>query len=244
MKKLILLLIIGFQTQMNYSQSSNVNVTFGQPNPIGDAMSNVQRSLDANRTARANEANVQTSNNAVYNEAMKDNYSKVTTDYLINSSNSFNYIVIENVGGWMPKNNKETLIEALTGVKKYIIIDVAKDYNSRGKEIKNDKKTPVNLIGNKEVLFLNWMREDQGDINRITLLTIKNSEGKIVYESLSKNLSFGEILKPLITNYIYTKEQAFVKIEEFKKYLELGVITKEEHDLKVSELKPILLGDN
>ena len=36
---------------------------------------------------------------------------------------------------------------------------------------------------------------------------------------------------------------AFSKIEEFKKYLDLGIISKEEYDIKVSELKPILLGD-
>ena len=103
---------------------------------------------------------------------------------------------------------------------------------------------PETLIGNKEVLFLIWIREAQGTANRITQMSVKNSEGKIVYESTSKNLSFGEILKPLISNYIYSKQQALTKIEELKKYLDLGIITKEEYDLKVSELKPILLGNN
>jgi hypothetical protein len=243
-KILISLIIFGLTNQMNFAQSSNVNVTFGKPNPIGDAMNQVQQNANASRIARANEAEAQASSNAIFNEALKNNYSNVTTDYLINNSNNFKYIVIENVGGWMPQGNKESLIEALIGAKKYIIIDVSKDYNSRGKELKNDKKIPDNLTNNKEVLFLNWMREDQGDVNRITLFTIKNSDGKIVYESISKNLSFGEILKPLISNYIYSKEQALTKIEELKKYLDLGIITKEEYDLKVSELKPILLGNN
>lgn len=244
MKKILLLTLIGFFTHINYSQTSNVNVKFSQANPIGDAMSQLQQNENASRIARANEAEAQASSNAVFNEALKNNYSKITTDYLINNSNNYKYIIIENVGGWMPQGNKETLIEALTGAKKYIIIDVAKDFNPRGKELKSDKKIPDNLINNKEVLFLNWMREDQGDDNRITLLSIKNSEGKIIYESISKNLSYGEILKPLISNYIYTKEQALSQISDLKKYLDLGVINKEEYDFRVSELKPILLGSN
>jgi hypothetical protein len=94
------------------------------------------------------------------------------------------------------------------------------------------------------VLFVNWLRESQGGVNRITQLTIKNFEGKLVYESISKNLSFQEILKSLISNYIFTKEIVLSKIEEYKKYLYLGVLSKEEYDLKVAELKSILLGEN
>lgn len=237
---LILIIIFGLTNQMSFGQSSNVNVTFGQPNPIGDAMSNVQRSLDANRTARANEASLQASNNAV----LKDNYSKVTTDYLINSSSNYKYLVIQNVSGYCPKYDKEKIIGVLSRANKYIVNDVSIDYNSRGKELKNEKKIAENLNNNKEVLFFNWDKEPEGDHSRITQISIKNSEGKIVYESKSKNLGYDEILKPLISNYIYTKEQAFEKIQEFKKYLDLGVITKEEYDFKVSELKPILFGDN
>jgi len=99
-------------------------------------------------------------------------------------------------------------------------------------------------MNSPKVLFINWQRESQGDVIRITKLTVKNFEGKIIYESISKNLSHQEILKPLISNYIFTKEMALSKIEELKKYLDLGVITKEEYDLKVAELKPILLGNN
>lgn len=243
-KILIVVLMFGLTNQINFAQSSNLNVTFGKPNPIGDAMNQVQQNANASRIAGANEAEAQASMNAVYNEAMKDNYSKVAIDYLINNSNNYKYVVIENVSGWYPKNNKEDIINILSGAKKYTIIDVSKDYNSRDKEIKKERKIPDDLISNKEVLFLNWIREAQGDINRFTQLSIKNSEGKIVYESTSKNLSSGEILKPLISNYIYSKEQALTKIEELKKYLDLGIITKEEFDLKVSELKPILLGNN
>jgi hypothetical protein len=244
MKKGILTLIMVLAIQKSFSQYSTLNVNVSKPNPMGEALNRISQDAAANRIARASESEAQASNNSAYNEALKNNYSKITTDYLINNSNNYKYIVIENVGGWMPQGNKATLLEALIGAKKYIIIDAAKDFNSRGKEIKNEKKLPDDLINNKEVLFLNWMREDQGDDNRITLLSIKNANGEMVYESLSKNLSYGEILKPLISNYIYTKEQALLKIEDLKKYLDLGLINKEEYNLKLSELKPILLGNN
>jgi len=244
MKKGILTLIMALAIQKSFSQYSTLNINVSKPNPMAEALNKISQDAVANRIARANESEAQASNNIAYNEALKNNYSKITTDHLINNSNSYKYIVIENVGGWMPQVNKATLLEALIGAKKYIIIDAAKDFNSRGKEIKNEKKIPDDLINNKEVLFLNWMREDQGDNNRITLLSVKNAKGEMVYESLSKNLSYGEILKPLISNYIYTKEQALLKLEDLKKYLDLGLINKDEYDVKISELKPILLGSN
>ncbi|MFE3866936.1 hypothetical protein ACFX5E_02480 [Flavobacterium sp. LS2P90] len=244
MKKGILTLVMTLSIQISFSQYGTLNVNVSKPNPMGEALNRISQDAVANRIARANESEAQASNNSAYNEALKNNYSKITTDNLINNSKKYKYIVVENVGGWMPQGNKATLLEALTGAKKYIIIDAAKDFNSRGKEIKNEKKIPDHLINNKEVLFLNWMREDQGEDNRITLLSIKNADGEMVYESLSKNLSYGEILKPLISNYIYTKEQALLKIEDLKKYLDLGLINKDEYDIKLLELKPILLGSN
>lgn len=244
MKKGILTLVMVLSIQISFSQYSTLNVNVSKPNPMGDALNRISQDAVANRMAKANESEAQAYSDAVHNEVLKNNYSKITTDHLINNSNNYKYIVIENVGGWMPQSNKATLLEALIGAKKYIIVDAAKDFNSRGKEINNEKKIPEDLINNKEVLFLNWMREEQGEYNRITLLSIKNAKGETVYESLSKNLGFGEILKPLISNYIYTKEQALLKIEDLKKYLELGIINKVEYDLKISELKPILLGSN
>ena len=228
---------MGLSIQINYAQSNNINVTFKNPNPIGDALNQVQQDLSTNRALRTKESEAQASNNAVFNEAIKNNYSKVTIDYLINNTNNYKYIVIENVAGWQPKLNTEDLVNILSGSKKYTIINITKYFNT-------DKKIPNDLINNKEVLFLNWLRDAQGDINRITQLSIKNSEGKLVYESTSKNLSYSEILKPLISNYIFTKDQALSKIEDLKKYLDLGIITKDEYNSKVSELKPILLGNN
>lgn len=233
-KIFISLIIFGLTNQMNFAQSSNVNVTFGKPNPIGDAMNQVQQNEFRNRELRIKEAEAKSLNSGAVTKV--DSYSKVSIDNLINNSNNYKYLVVDNVAGWAAKENTEDLINILSGAKKYVIINISKYNNTY-------KKNPNDLINNKDVLFLNWLRDADGD-NRITQLSIKNSEGKLIYESTSKNLSSYEILKPLISNYIYSKEQALTKIEELKKYLDLGIITKEEYDLKVSELKPILLGDN
>jgi hypothetical protein len=250
MKKIMLLLIVAFSAQIIYSQSSNVNVTFGKPNPIGDAMNQVQQNEFRYRELRIKEAEAKARNTVVVNETKTDietktdSYSKVSTDNLINNSNNYKYLIVENVSGWKPDSNKEDLLKLLIGANKYKIIDISKDYKSNGKEMENSKNIPIELINNKEVLFINWLREAPTDDDRVTQLSVKNSEGKMVYESTSKNLSSSEILKPLTSNYIYSKEQALSRIVELKKYLDLGIITKEEYDLKVAELKPILLGNN
>ena len=80
MKKIILLIIMGLSIQINYAQSNNINVTFKNPNPIGDALNQVQQDLSTNRALRTKESEAQASNNAVFNEAIKNNYSKVTID--------------------------------------------------------------------------------------------------------------------------------------------------------------------
>jgi hypothetical protein len=175
---------------------------------------------------------------------MKDNYSNISLDLLINNTNNYEYVVLENFSGWEPQVNKEKVMKTLIGANKYIVIDMAPDYKSNGEAKNNNKTLPNELLNNPKVLFVNWHREAQGDIIRISKLTVKNYEGKVVYESTSKNLSFQEILTPLTSNYIYTKEIALSKIEEYKKYLDLGIISKEEYDTKVAELKPILIGGN
>jgi hypothetical protein len=213
------------QTYSNpYTPPTQVNVTVKkEPNDISTSFNQGIQAGNAAQQARA-------ANNAAYNEAMKDNYSKILTDNLLNNAKKFEYIFLQSVNGWKAGENKKDILKILKGANLFQIID--------------EKEIPVEFINNSKVLFVSWLREAQGDNIRITQLTIKNSEGIVIYESISKNLSHQEILTPLISNYIYTKEIALSKIEEYKKYLDLGVISKEEYDLKVAELKPILLGEN
>ena len=251
MKKYLLLIILfpivgmGQSYSNPYTPPQQVNVTVKKdPNDFSTSFTQgmqagaaVQQAAAANRAAAA-------ANSAVFNEGVKDNYSKISMDNLINNTNNYDYVVLESVSGWLPKDNKEDVLAILIGSKKYEIVDISSDYKSNGKEIENEKTLPLELKNNPKVLFVSWLREAQGEVIRITKLTVKNFEGKLVYESTSKNLSHQEILKPLISNYSFTKEMALSKIEELKKYFDLGVITKEEYDLKVAELKPILLGNN
>jgi hypothetical protein len=226
MKKIFLLMNIIFLSQIGYSQygTNNVNVTVKKdPN---DFSSSFNQGMQAGAAAR--QANA--ASNAVYNEAMKDNYSKISIDNLVNNTNRYEYVFLESVSGWKTGENKRDILKILKGANKFQIID--------------ESELPSEFLNNPKVLLVSWMREAQGDVNRITQLSIKNFEGNVLYESTSKNLSHQEILKPLISNYIYTKEIALSKIEEYKKYLDLGVISKEEYDMKVAELKPILLGEN
>ena len=205
-----------------YTPPQQVNVTV-QKNPY-DFSSSFNQGMQAGAAAR--QANA--ASNAAYNEAMKDNYSKISIDNLINNTNKYEYVFLESVSGWKAGDNKRDILKILKGANKFQIID--------------ERELPSEFFNNPKVLLVSWLREAQGDVIRITQLSVKNYEGKIIYESTSKNLSHQEILMPLISNYTFTKELALSKIEELKKYLDLGVITKEEYDAKVAELKPILLG--
>ena len=224
---------IGFsQTYSNpYTPPQQVNVTVKKdPNDFSTSFTQGMQAGAAARQAAAANQQAAANNNAVYNDAIKNNYSKISIDNLINNTNKYEYVFLENISGWMPDENKRDIFKILKGASKFQIID--------------KRDLPSDFISNPKVLLVSWLREAQGDVNRITQLSIKNFEGNLVYESTSKNLSYQEILKPLISNYIFTKEMALTKIEEYKKYLDLGVITKEEYETKVAELKPILMGGN
>lgn len=232
MKQIILFILLGLNFQILHCQTyakpyvapTKVNVTVTKnPYDFGAAWNQGMQAGAAARAARA-------ADNAAQTEAMKDTYSNISVDNLINNTDKYEYIVLENIGGWKKGVNKNSIIKILKEAKKYQII--------------KNNQLPSVLINNPKVLYLNWLREAQGDYHRITQLSIKNSDGLIIYESTSKNLSHQEILKPLISNYLFTKEMALAKIEELKKFLDLGVISKEEYDLKVVELKPIIIGNN
>lgn len=239
MKQIILFILLGLNFQFIHCQTyehpyvapTKVEVTVNKsPNDFSSSFNQGLQAGAAARQAAAASEQASAVKSAAYNQAMKDNYSKISIDNLINNTDKYEYVFLENVSGWQPKENRKDVLKILIGAKKYQIIE--------------DKDFPTYLINNPKVLFVSWLRDAQGEYIRLTQLTIRNSEGKLIYQSNSKNLSHQEILKPLISNYVFTKELALSKIEELKKYLDLGVISKEEYDLKVAELKPILLGEN
>jgi hypothetical protein len=163
---------------------------------------------------------------------LNDKFKKIKTDLLMNNDSKYKTIVIENVIGWMPEENKKTIIEILEKSNKFKVI------TDKTNLLESDNKAI-------ECLFLNMNREAIGEYSRLTYLTIKDNDNQIIYDGEFKNISHEEILLPLtIPQYNYTKEAAIEKLKEMKQLLDLGVITKEEYDLKVLELKPILLGNN
>ena len=97
--------------------------------------------------------------------------------------------------------------------------------------------------GNVETLFLEWNREAVSRLDRVTRLTLKNSNGETVYQAEYKNKGYSEMLKPLISNYEFSKEDAKRQLIELREYLDLGIITQEDFDRKSNPLKKVLLGN-
>jgi len=134
MKKNILLMILfpifvmGQATYTNpYGNTSppiQVNVT-QQKNPydFSDAIIKGAQAGAANAQAGAAARQAAAANSAVYNEAMKDNYSKISVDNLINNTNNYDYVVVESISGWSPKENKKDVLQILNNAKniKYLI---------------------------------------------------------------------------------------------------------------------------
>jgi hypothetical protein len=163
---------------------------------------------------------------------LSDKFKKIKTDLLMNNDSKYKSIVIDNIIGWMPDENKKEIIEILEKSNKFKVI------TDKTNMLESDNMAT-------EYLFLNINREAIGEYSRLTYLTIKNNDNQIIYDAEFKNISYEDILLPLtIPQYNYTKEAAIEKVKEMKELLDLGVITKEEYDLKVLELKPILLGNN
>jgi hypothetical protein len=165
------------------------------------------------------------------NEELKDNYKKITKDILINNNSKYKSICINNIEGWKPEENKKTIVEILESGKKL-------------KLYSDLSLTPDSIKHSKETLFINIKREAIGNYSRLTNLTVRNSDNDIVFLAEFKNIKWEEILLPFTENdYKYSKEMAINKIKEYKQLLELGVISKDEYEMKINELKPILLGE-
>ena len=254
----LLLLIIPFagKTQI-YNYPYNYNYPYHSPvyyqnyNPFATLVSGAALALAISANNQVNALKKDTNQD----EDETKSYLKIYTDSLINKTKNYDYIVIKSVSGWKYKENKDEIINTLRARKKYLIYDISPEYDLDGHEIVNDKSLPDDLKNNSKVLYLfwqqeiekestDWKKEADGKSNKLSKLTIKNFENKTIFESSSKNLSHKEILKPLISNYVLTKQVALSKIQEYKKYLDLGIITKEEYDLKLAKYKPIILDDN
>ena len=266
MKKILLLLI--FIPFICFSQyvppQNNYNVTVKTQKSISESITDGMQAGAAMSAAAAASRNAAVANANAQSEALKNNYETIEIDLLKGSSNKYKYLVIKSVSGWGTSGNFVTIIKAIKGANKYTIVssnplgmysEVNNAANATSKDRKNRKQIekidintlyeppfPQKYLDNSETLFLEWTREAITPIDRLSRLLLKNSAGEIVYQAEYKNKSYTEMLRPLLTNYVFNKVDAKNKLIELKEYLDLGIITQDEFDKEAASLKKILLG--
>ena len=195
---------------------------------FGQTYNEIIQTNAALRTANSAASAVQILANA-------NNYENIKTDYLIGNSNNYRCVIISKVTGWAAKGNRETIFKELQASGKYLIVNPE---NPK----RNYKVIPQSFLESSETIFLEWHRDAQGQYEVISNLKLKDYTGKIIFEADYKNKRYSEILKPLISDYNFTKETAIKKMKEFKELKDLELISQQEYDDLVKELKPIILG--
>ena len=226
MKRLLMLLL--FIPLVSFGQTQPIKVQVTQQPTFAQSFNQGLQAGAAARSARAADGAAQTQANA-------NNYENIKTDYLIGNSNNYKCVIISKVTGWAAKGNRETIFKELQASGKYLIVNPE---NPK----RNYKVIPQSFLESSETLFLEWHRDAQGQYDRISNLKLKDYTGKIIFEADYKNKGYSEMLKPLMSDYNFTKEMALKKIKEFKELKDLEVISQQEYDDLVNELKPILLG--
>ena len=229
MKKLILLLSLCFITISTYGQiypnpyqPIKVEVTTKKnPYDFSDAISKGLQAGAAARRARAAEGSARA-------EATKEKSTKINVDNLINNDGFFKGIFIKRVSGWQPNANKSTIKKILNGSNKLRFFT-------------KDKNLPKHNKNLEKVLFLEWDREAINEYSRLTKMTLSDYKGNIVYQAVYKNIPYNEMLLPLTSEYVITKEQAISKMKEFKELLDLEILTRREYDSILKELKPFII---
>ena len=104
-----------------------------------------------------------------------------------------------------------------------------------------DKNLPKHNKNLEKILFLEWDREAINEYSRLTKMTLSDYKGNIVYQAVYKNIPYNEMLLPLTSEYVITKEQAISKMKEFKELLDLEILTRREYDSILKELKPFII---
>ena len=235
MKNLLCLFFAIIFTTSHYSQTyrnpngNKIKVEISQPRKTSaDHISDMQKNLANNfsKMAANNSAN-STTNNAANAVAMKDNYSKIGTDILINNDDKYQAIVLDNVSGWASKVNIETISSIFKHSKKMHFYE-------------NRKDLPKNLEGSDKILYLSWIREAL-NYTRITNIVVRNYQNKVVYDVVHRNKSTTEMLMPFTSSYTFNKEMVLRKLKELRELKELEIITKDEYDSYVQKYKSIIL---
>jgi len=248
MKKTILLYILfGLFFNTIFGQyvppQNNYNVTVTKKKSFSESFNDGLRAGAANKQANAAAA-------AARAEAMKDNYSKINIDELIDNSDKYKYVLVEKVTGWMVNENIKTLKNTLEGSNIYEFVNM-----SGPKRFWTHKKLPEVILKSPEsVLRLSFHREAQGQYTRTSKVALMDSDDNVIYQAEHKNIDYATMLIPLLNKYVTSKEdkalknklardEAIKKLRDAKELLELDVLTQEEYNSLVKEYKAMLLSD-
>jgi hypothetical protein len=269
MKKLLFILILlpiisNAQYTNPYSQPVKVEVTTKKnPYDMSSSINKMWQNNAAGRAANAANRSASTAAASAQSEALRDNYEKIQIDKLKGSTDQYKYLAIKKVSGWMVLDNFLTIRGEIKKANKYTLVSEnnlklykdkkgrirSNDYKMRKlipgviKSEVFEPKIPEEYLGNSETLFLEWTRDNLTSYDRFSRLILKNSSGETVYQAEFKNKGYSEMLMPVLSDYIFGKEDAKKELIELKEYLDLGIITQEEFDEKAMSLKKILLGN-
>ena len=234
-----------------------------QPNPYKINTNQIYQNAAAGRAANAANRSASTAAASAQSEALRDNYEKIQIDKLKGNTDQYKYLAIKKVSGWMVLDNFLTIRGEIKKANKYTLVSennlkLYKDKKGRIRSndykmrklipgvIKSEVFEPEiseDYLDNSETLFLEWTRDDLTRYDRFSRLILKNSNGETVYQAEFKNKGYSEMLMPVLSDYIFGKEDAKKELIELKEYLDLGIITQEEFDEKAMSLKKILLGN-
>jgi hypothetical protein len=231
----LLFLTIYISAQVYRSNTQNHKVTI------------VNQETKEQINAKLNEARF-----AAKSEELKDNYIKIKTDLLKNNSDKYQNIIITSLPGsgttdgygilmqiWDILKDKKNLFNTVVYKTTF-----ANTNFGRYDPIKYDRKPTEEIKKSSKTLYLYLSQSSIQNYSRIQILTLKDINGEIIYESENKNKSLLETLFPVTTNnYIdnYTRDEAIQKVKDSKELLELGVINQSEYDEIIKKLKPFLL---
>jgi hypothetical protein len=260
MKKLIILLLfiplVSFgqnPVKVQVTQQKTFAQSFNDGLKSGAAVSSAAA---ANRNAAAAAANARS-------EALKNNSETIQIDLLKGNSGIYKNVVIKKVSGWAVTGNFVKIKDEINNAKIYKVVssnnlrmyfdkyDNVATYERKNKKLiaqieeRNlyEPIFPQQYLNDSETLFLEWSREAISPVDRLSRLTLKNSAGETVYLAEYKNKGYSEMLRPLLSDYNFGKQDAKNKLIELKEYLDLGIITQEEFNTKAVSLKKILLGN-
>ena len=251
------------------SSYSNPKIITAQPQPnpydMSGTINKMWQNNAAGRSANAANRSATAAEASARSEALKNNSEKIEIDLLKGYSNKYKYLAIKRVSGWATSGNFVSITNEINRAKRYQIVSL----NSLGMYVpsvnsasatSNDRKSkkiikqidknqfyepiiPQQYLNDSETLFLEWSREALTPVDRLSRLTLKNSSGETLYQAEYKNKGYSEMLRPLLSDYTFGKEDAKNKLIELKEYLDLGIITQDEFDEKARPLKKILIGN-